>query len=178
MPEDSNGGERESLLSILRRHRAYYFWTFVALTLAWIAFAGWWQVEQGCLRMHWAHCVDGVMPAASGAMPFILPLTVALADMEVWLVRRFQLVFLNLPETREERLRREVREEARREEEKRRIEAERRHREAIATTKAAAEAAGEAAGEAASNERSAAWYARMKEAQDKDEPFDEPPPWE
>ena len=162
MPEDSNGGERESLLSILRRHRAYYFWTFVALTLAWIAFAGWWQVEQGCLRMHWAHCVDGVMPAASGAMPFILPLTVALADMEVWLVRRFQLVFLNLPETREERLRREVRAEARREEEKRRIEAEKRHREDMA----------------ASNARSASWYARMKEAQDKDEPFDEPPPWE
>ena len=162
MPQDSNGGERESLLSILRRHRAYYFWTFVALTLAWITFAGWWQVEQGCLRMHWAHCVDRVMPSASGAMPFILPLTVALADMEVWLVRRFQLVFLNLPETREERLRREVREEARREEEKRRIEAERRHREDLA----------------ASNARSAAWYARMKEAQDKDEPFDEPPPWE
>lgn len=174
MPEDSNGGERESLLSILRRHRAYYFWTFVALTLAWITFAGWWQVEQGCLRMHWAHCVDGVMPAASGAMPFILPLTVALADMEVWLVRRFQLVFLNLPETREERLRREVREEARREEEERRIEAEKRHREDIA----AATAAAEAATEAASNERSAAWYTRMKEAQDKDEPFDEPPPWE
>ena len=174
MPEDSNGGERESLLSILRRHRAYYFWTFVALTLAWIAFAGWWQVEQGCLRMHWAHCVDGVMPAASGAMPFILPLTVALADMEVWLVRRFQLVFLNLPETREERLRREVREEARREEEKRRaevirearqearIEAEKQYREDTA----------------AANARYAAWYARMKEAQDKDEPFDEPPPWE
>ena len=178
MPEDSNGGERESLLSILRRHRAYYFWTFVALTLAWITFAGWWQVEQGCLRMHWARCVDGVMPAASGAMPFILPLTVALADMEVWLVRRFQLVFLNLPETREERLRREVRDEtlieARREEEKRRIEAEKRHREDIATTRAAAEAATEAA----SMERSASWYARMKEAQDKDEPFDEPPPWE
>ena len=174
MPEDSNGGERESLLSILRRHRAYYFWTFVALTLAWVAFAGWWQVEQGCLRMHWAHCVDGVMPAASGAMPFILPLTVALADMEVWLVRRFQLVFLNLPETREERLRREVRAEARREEEERRIEAEKRHREDIA----AATSAAEAATEAASMERSASWYARMKEAQDKDEPFDEPPPWE
>ena len=162
MPEDSNGGERESLLSILRRHRAYYFWTFVALTLAWITFAGWWQIEQGCLRMHWAHCVDRVMPAASGAMPFILPLTVALADMEVWLVRRFQLVFLNLPETREERLRREILAEARREEENRRIEAERRHLEDMA----------------ASNARSAAWYARMKEAQDKDEPFDEPPPWE
>ena len=159
MPEDSNGGERESLLSILRRHRAYYFWTFVALTLAWIAFAGWWQVEQGCLRMHWAHCVDGVMPAASGAMPFILPLTVALADMEVWLVRRFQLVFLNLPETREERLRREILREA-----------EKRHREAMAEAKEAAAAESMA--------RSAAWYARMKEAQDKDEPFDEPPPWE
>ena len=95
-------------------------------------------------------------------MPFILPLTVALADMEVWLVRMFQLVFLNLPETREERLRREVRAEARREEEKRRIEAEKRHREDTA----------------AANARYAAWYARMKEAQDKDEPFDEPPPWE
>ena len=92
------------------------------------------------------------------------------------------MVFLNLPETREERFRRKVRHEVlceiRREEEKRRIEAEQRHREDIATTKAAAEVAGEAAGEAASNERSAAWYARMKEAQDKDEPFDEQPPWE
>ena len=107
-------------------------------------------------------------------MPFILPLTVALADMEVWLVRRFQLVFLNLPETREERFRRKVRREVlceiRLEEEKRRIEAEKRHREAISTAKATAEAA--------SNERCASWYARMKEAQDKDEPFDEPPPWE
>ncbi len=111
-------------------------------------------------------------------MPFILPLTVALADMEVWLARMFQLVFLNLPETREERLRREVRREVlceiRLEEEKWRIEAEKRRREAISTAKAAAEAAGEAA----SNERSAAWYARMKAAQDKGEPFDEPPPWE
>ena len=88
------------------------------------------------------------------------------------------MVFLNLPETREERFRRKVRREVlceiRREEEKRRIEAEKRHREAISTAKAA----GEAAGEAASNERSAAWYARMKAAQEKGEPFDEPPPWE
>ena len=80
------------------------------------------------------------------------------------------MVFLNLPETREERLRREVRAEtlieARQEEEKRRIEVEKRHREDIAAT------------EIASMERSASWYTRMKEAQDKDEPFDEPPPWE
>ena len=84
------------------------------------------------------------------------------------------MVFLNLPETREERFRRKVRREVlceiRCEEEKRRIESERRHREDIVATKVAAEAA--------SSERSAAWYARMKEAQDKDEPFDEPPPWE
>ena len=65
------------------------------------------------------------------------------------------MVFLNLPETREERLRREVREDTLRE-------AEKRHRED--TT--------------AANARSAAWYARMKEAQENDEPFDEPPPWE
>ena len=189
MPQDSNGGERESLLSILRRHRAYYFWTFVALTLAWITFAGWWQVEQGCLRMHWAHCVDRVMPSASGAMPFILPLTVALADMEVWLVRGFQLVFLNLPETREERLRREVREdtlrEARQEAEKQRIEAlrearqeaEKQHIEALREARQEAERRHREA-MVASNARYAAWYARMKEAQEKAEPFDEPPPWE
>ena len=84
------------------------------------------------------------------------------------------MVFLNLPETREERLRREVRDEtlreARQEAEKQRTEAlrearqeaEKRHREDTA----------------AANARYAAWYARMKEAQDKDEPFDEPPPWE
>ena len=112
---------------------------------------------------------------ASGAMPFILPLTVALADMEVWRVRRFQLVFLNLPETREECLRREVRAETlseiRQEEEKRHTEVLREARQKEAEnllTQAVAEA----------NARSAAWYARMKEAQDKDEPFDEPPPWE
>ena len=103
-------------------------------------------------------------------MPFILPLTVALADMEVWLARRFQLVFLNLPETREERFRRKVRREVlceiRLEEEKWRIEAEKRRREAIAEAKAEF------------NARCAAWYARMKEAQEKGEPFDEPPPWE
>ena len=76
------------------------------------------------------------------------------------------MVFLNLPETREERFRRKVRREVlceiRREEEKRRIEAERRHRESMAEA----------------NARSAAWYARMKEAQEKGEPIDEPPPWE
>jgi len=85
------------------------------------------------------------------------------------------LVFLNLPETREERLRREVRAETlseiHQEEEKRHTEAlhEARQKEAKnLLTQAVAEA----------NARSATWYARMKEAQDKDEPFDEPPPWE
>ena len=80
------------------------------------------------------------------------------------------MVFLNLPETREERFRRKVRREVlceiRREEEKWRIDVENLHRKAIAEAKAEFDA------------RCAAWYARMKEAQDKDEPFDEPPPWE
>ena len=95
------------------------------------------------------------------------------------------MVFLNLPETREERLRREVREEARREEEKRRIEVIRevRQEEERRRTEALREARQEAEKQhredtAAANARYAAWYARMKEAQDKDEPFDEPPPWE
>ena len=47
MPQDGNGRERESLLGILRQHRFYYLWTFITLTLAWLIFAGWWQVEQG-----------------------------------------------------------------------------------------------------------------------------------
>ena len=76
------------------------------------------------------------------------------------------MVFLNLPETREERFRRKVRREVlceiRREEEKWRIETEKRRREAVAEA----------------NARCVAWYARMKEAQEKGEPFDEPPPWE
>ena len=69
------------------------------------------------------------------------------------------MVFLNLPETREERFRRKVRREIR-------CEAEKRRREAIAEAKAEF------------NARCASWYARMKEAQEKGEPFDEPPPWE
>ena len=61
------------------------------------------------------------------------------------------MVFLNLPETREERVRRDEREKIRREVEQRRME-----------------------------ERAmlSAWYARMKEAHAKGERFDEPPPWE
>ena len=156
MPQDSNVRERESLLGVLRQHRSYYLWTFIALTLAWLIFAGWWQVEQGCFRAHWARCVDRMMPMASGAMPFILPITVPLADIEIWLVRRFQLVFLNLPETREERVRRDEREKVR--EEAQREAREEARREASAAV--------------------AAWHSRMKEAQEKGEPFDEPLTWE
>lgn len=61
------------------------------------------------------------------------------------------MVFLNLPETREERVRRDEREKIRREEGQRRMEL---------------------------RARAAAWYGRMKEAQAKGERFDEPPPWE
>ena len=88
------------------------------------------------------------------------------------------MVFLNLPETREERFRRKVRREVlceiRSEEEKRRAEVIREVRQdaRIEAEKQHCEAMAEA------NARCAAWYARMKEAQDKDEPFDEPPPWE
>ena len=162
MPRDGDGRERESLLGVLRQHRFYYLWTFIALTLAWLAFAGWWQVEQGCFRAHWARCVDRMMPMASGAMPFIVPITVPISDVEIWLVRRFQLVFLNLPETREDRVRRDEQEKAeqrRREEiEMMRQEEERRRMEWQA--------------------RVEAWRERMREAQEKGEPFDEPLPWE
>ncbi len=159
MPKDGDGRERESLLGVLRQHRFYYLWTFIALTMAWLVFAGWWQVEQGCFRAHWARCVDRMMPMASGAMPFIVPITVPISDVEIWLVRRFQLVFLNLPETREERVRRDEREKTREEEEQKRIEE-------------VAKARGE--------ERAAfvAWRERMREAQEKGEPFDEQLPWE
>ena len=61
------------------------------------------------------------------------------------------MVFLNLPETREERVRRDEREKIQREVEQRRIE------ERVMLS---------------------AWYARLKEAQAKGERFDEPPPWE
>ena len=77
---------------------------------------------------------------------------VALSDVEIWLVsERLQMVFLNLPETREERVRRDEREKIRREVEQRRME-----------------------------ERAmlSAWYRRLKEAHAKGERFDEPPPWE
>ncbi len=159
MPKDGDGRERESLLGVLRQHRFYYLWTFIALTLAWLVFAGWWQVEQGCFRAHWAQCVDRMMPMASGAMPFIVPITVPISDVEIWLVRRFQLVFLNLPETREERVRRDEREKTREEEKQRRI---------------------EEVEKARGEERAAfvAWRERMREAQEKGEPFDEQLPWE
>ena len=98
------------------------------------------------------------------------------------------MVFLNLPETREERLRREVRDEtlreARQEAEKQRIEvlrvarqeAEKQRIEALREARQEAEKR-HREDTAAANARYAAWYARMKEAQEKDGPFDEPPPW-
>ena len=59
---------------------------------------------------------------ASGAMPFILPITAPTSDIGIWPVSRFQLVFLNLPETREERVRRDERDKIRLEEGQRRHE--------------------------------------------------------
>lgn len=162
MAKGGEGRERESLLGVLRQHRAYYLWTFIALTLAWLIFAGWWQVEQGCFRAHWARCVDRMMPMASGAMPFILPITVPLADIEIWLVRRFQLVFLNLPETREERVRRDEREKA-----------EQRHMEEMEVMQQKEEQR-----RMELRARVEAWRERMQEAQEKGEQFDEPLPWE
>ena len=61
------------------------------------------------------------------------------------------MVFLNLPETREERVRRDEWEKIRREVEQERMEW---------------------------RARVEAWRDRMKEAQDRGERFDEPPPWE
>ena len=85
-----------------------------------------------------------------------------ISDVEIWLIRRLQVVFLNLPETREERVRRDEGEKAeqrRREEiEMMRRESEQRRMEMRA--------------------RVAAWYGRLKEARAKGERFDEPPPWE
>ena len=65
------------------------------------------------------------------------------------------MVFLNLPETREERVRRDEREKIRREI---RDEIEQRRMEERAIL--------------------SAWYARMQKAQAKGERFDERPPWE
>ena len=107
---------------------------------------------------------------ASGAMPFIVPITVPISDVEIWLVRRFQLVFLNLPETREERVRRDEREKTREEEEQKRIE------EVAKVQKDAEQRRMEERAEF--NALAATWLARMQEAHEKGEPFDEPPPWD
>ena len=86
-------------------------------------------------------------------------MAVALSDIEIRPVGRLQLVFLNMPETPEERVRRDEREKIRQEiREKVRREYAQRRMELRA--------------------RAAAWYAWLKEAQEKGEPFDEPPPWE
>ena len=95
---------------------------------------------------------------ASGAMPFIVPITVPISDVEIWLVRRFQLVFLNLPETREERVRRDEKEKAEQRRREERAEEERRRMDERAAV--------------------AEWRGRMREAQQKGELFDEPLPWE
>ena len=69
------------------------------------------------------------------------------------------MVFLNLPETREERVRRDEREKTREEEKQKRI---------------------EEVEKARGEERAAfvAWRERMQDAQGKGEPFNEPLPWE
>ena len=76
-------------------------------------------------------------------------MAVVLSDIEIRLVMRFQLVFLNMPETPEERVRRDEREKVRREYAQRRMEL---------------------------RARAAAWYAQIREAQARGEPFDEPFP--
>lgn len=77
------------------------------------------------------------------------------------------MVFLNLPETREERVRRDEREKIRqeiREQARREVEQEiMKEREKVRRAERA---------------MFASWYARIREAQAKGERFDEPPPWE
>ena len=180
MTEHPNYDEQVDLLGISRREKRLHGTVYALIILAWSVIALADALMGGCSAAQYPQtgCIIEVVKSISAA---VLPALLATIGL-VWFGRSIRAVFrrlmMVLPVIRdkyEENLKAaEARGiaigEARGEERGVAI--------GVAIGEERAEARGVAIGEAKIKADARAWYARKQRAEDNDEPFDEPPPWE
>ena len=168
MTDNPNADEQVDLLGISRREKRLHGTVYALLMLGWIAFASADALMGGCRAAQYPQtgCIMEVVRSINIAVFPAMLATIAL----VWLWRSTRAVFrrlmMVLPVIRDKYA--ENLEEA----EARGVER------GVAIGEERGEARGVAIGEAKIKADSKAWYARKQRAEDNDEPFDEPPPWE
>ena len=160
MTDNPNADEQVDLLGISRREKRLHGTVYALIMLGWIVFASADALMGGCGAAQYPQtgCIMEVVRSINIAVLPAMLATIAL----VWFGRSTRAVFrrllMVLPVIRDkyaENL-----------------------KEAEARGVAIGEDRGIAIGEAKIKADSKAWYARKQRAEDNDEPFDEPPPWE
>ena len=204
MTGNANYDEQVDLLGISRREKRLHGTVYALIMLGWIAFASADALMGGCGAAQYPQtgCIMEVVRSINVAVFPAMLATIAL----VWLWRSIRAVFrrlmMVLPVIRDKYAENLKEAEARGVERGVAIGEERGIAIGVAMGEARGEERGVAIGEARGVERgvaigeergeergvaigeakikadSKAWYARKQRAEDNDEPFDEPPPWE
>ena len=175
-----NDDEQVDLLGISRREKRLHGTVYALLMLGWIAFASADALMGGCRAAQYPQtgCIMEVVRSINIAVLPALLATIAL----VWLWRSTRAVFrrllMVLPVIRDKYAENLKAAEARGVERGVAIGEERGIAIGEERGVAMGEARGVAIGEAKIKADAKAWYARKQRAEDNDEPFDEPPPWE
>ena len=188
MIDNPNADEQVDLLGISRREKRLHGTVYALIMMGWIAFASADALMGGCSATQFPQtgCIIETVKSINIAVLPAMLATIAL----VWFGRSTRAVFrrlmMVLPVIRDKYA------ENLKEAEERGIERgvaigeERGEERGIAIGVAMGEERGVEIGEARGEERgvaigvarSKAWYARKQRAEDNDEPFDEPPPWD
>ena len=172
MTKNPNDDEQVDLLGISRREKRLHGTVYALIILAWAAIALADALMGGCSAVQYPQtgCIIETVKSISAA---VLPALLATIGL-VWLWRSIRAAFrrlmMVLPVIRDKYAENLKEAEARGEQR------------GVAIGEARGEergvAIGEARGEAKAKADAKAWYARKQRAEDNDEPFDEPPPWE
>ena len=172
MTEHPNDDEQVDLLGISRREKRLHGTVYALIILAWVPIALADALMGGCSAAQYPQtgCIIEVVKSISAA---VLPALLATIGL-VWFGRSIRAVFrrlmMVLPVIRDKYAENLKAAEARGVERGVVIGEER--------GVAIGEERGVAIGEAKIKADAKAWYARKQRAEDNDEPFDEPPPWE
>ena len=174
--DNPNDDEQVDLLGISRREKRLHGTVYALIILAWSVIASADALMGGCSAAQYPQtgCIIEVVKSISAA---VLPALLATIGL-VWFGRSTRAVFrrlmMVLPVIRDKYAENLEAAEARGVERGVAIGEER----GVERGVAIGEERGVAIGEAKIKADAKAWYARKQRAEDNDEPFDEPPPWE
>ena len=180
MTDNPNDDEQVDLLGISRREKRLHGTVYALIILAWVPIALADAIMGGCSAAQYPQtsCIIEVVKSISAA---VLPALLATIGL-VWFGRSIRAVFrrlmMVLPVIRDKYAENLKAAEARGIAIGEERGVERGVAIGVAIGEERAEARGVAIGEAKIKADARAWYARKQRAEDNDEPFDEPPPWE